>query len=51
MNFKNCDTSNLNKHICKREAQHSENKNYINCEVSILANKIESILNDLEIKE
>ena len=38
--------SNLRKRICKLEAQLSAIKSYVNCEVSILINKIESISND-----
>ena len=45
MNFKNCENNDLTKHICKLEAAI---KSYVNCEVSILANKIEFILNDFE---
>ena len=45
MNFKNCETKNLRKHICKLEAQLSAIKSYVNCEVSVL-NKIKSISND-----
>ena len=48
MNFKNCENNDLKKHISKLEAQLSAIKSYINCEVSILTNKIESISNDFE---
>ena len=48
MNFKICETNKLRKHICKLEAQLSAIKNYVNCEVSILTNKIESISKDFE---
>ena len=48
MNFKNCENNDLKKHISKLEAQLSAIKSYINCEVSILANKNESISNDFE---
>ena len=48
MNFKNCENDDLRKHICKLEAQLSAIKSYVNCEVSILTNKIESISNDFE---
>ena len=45
INFKNCENNDLKKHISKHEAQLSAIKSYINCEVSILTNKIESISN------
>ena len=48
MNFKNCEKNDLRKHISKLEAQLSAVKSYVNCEVSILTNKIESISNDFE---
>ena len=49
MNFKNCKTNNLRKHICKLEIYHlSAIKGYFNCKVSILTNKIEYISNDFE---
>ena len=48
MSFKNCKTSNLRKHICNLEAQLSVIKSYVNCEISILTNKIESVSNDFE---
>ena len=48
MNFKNCENNDLRKHICKLEAQQSAIKSYVNCEVSILTNKIESTSNDFE---
>ena len=48
MNFKNCKNNDLRKHISKREAHLSGIKSYVNCEVSILTNKIESIWNDFE---
>ena len=48
MNFKNCENNDLKKHISKLEAQPSAIKSYINCEVSILTNKTESISNDFE---
>ena len=48
MNFKNCENNDLRKHISKLEAQLSAIKSYVNCEVSILTNKIESISNDFE---
>ena len=48
MNFKNCENNDLRKHISKLEAQLSAIKSYVNCEVSILTNKIESILNDFQ---
>ena len=48
MNFKNCENNDLKKHISKLEAQLSAIKSYVNCEVSILTNKIESISNDFE---
>ena len=48
MNFKICETNKLRKHICKLEAQLSAIKNYVNCEVSILTNKTESISKDFE---
>ena len=48
MNFKNCENNDLRKHISKLEDQLSAIKSYVNCEVSILTNKIESISNDFE---
>ena len=48
INFKNCENNDLRKHICKLEAQLSAIKSYVNCEVSILTNKMESISNDYE---
>ena len=48
MNFKNCENNDLKMHISKLEAQISAIKTYVNCEVSILTNKIESISNDFE---
>ena len=48
MNFKNCENNDLRKHICKLEAQLPAIKSYVNCEVSILTNKIESISNEFE---
>ena len=48
MNFKNCENNDLKKHISKLEAQLSAIKSYINCEVSVLTNKIESISNDFK---
>ena len=48
MNFKNCAYYDLRKHICKLEARLSSIKSYVNCEVSILTNKIESFSNDFE---
>ena len=48
MNFKNCENNDLRKHISKLEAQLYAIKSYVNCEVSILTNKIESISNDFE---
>ena len=48
LNFKNCENNDLRKHICQLEAQLSAIKSYVNCEVSILTNKIESISNDFE---
>ena len=48
INFKSCENNDLNKHISKLEARLSAIKRYINCEVSILTNKIESISNDFE---
>ena len=48
MNFKNCENNDLRKHICKPEAQLSTIKSYVNCEVSILTDKIGSISNDFE---
>ena len=38
----------MRKHICKLDDQLSEMKSYVNCEVSILINKTESISNDFE---
>ena len=48
MNFKNCENNDLKKHISKLEAQLSAIKSYMNFEISILTNKIESISNDFE---
>ena len=48
MNFKNCESNDLKKHISKLEAQLSAIKSYMNFEISILTNKIESISNDFE---
>ena len=48
MSFKNCENDDSKKHISKLEAQLSAVKSYVNCEVSILTNKIESISNDFE---
>ena len=48
MNFKNCENNDLKKHISKLEAHLSAIKSYINCEVSILTKKIESISNYFE---
>ena len=48
MNFKNCENNDLKKHISKLEAQLPAIKSYINCQVSILTNKTESISNDFE---
>ena len=48
MSFKNCENDDLKKHISKLEARLSAVKSYVNCEVSILTNKIESISNDFE---
>ena len=50
MNFKNCENNDLRKHISKLEAQLSAVKSYVNCEVSILTNKIENISNEFEKK-
>ena len=43
MNFKNRENNDLRKHISKREAHLSGIKSYVNCEVSVLTIKIESI--------
>ena len=48
MDFKNYENNDLRKRICKLEAQLSAIKSYVNCEVSIVTNKIESISNDFE---
>ena len=48
MNFKNCENNDLMKDIRKLEAQLYAIKSYVNCEVSILTNKIESISNDFD---
>ena len=48
MNFKNCQNNDLKMHISKLEAQVSAIKIYVNCEVLILTNKIESISNDFD---
>ena len=48
MDFKNYENNDLRKPICKLEAQLSAIKSYVNCEVSIVTNKIESISNDFE---
>ena len=48
MNFKNCENNDLRKHLSKLKAQLSAIKSYVNCEVSVLTNKIESISNDFE---
>ena len=48
MNFKNCENNDLRKHISKLEAQLPAIKSYVNCEILILTNKIESISNDFE---
>ena len=48
MNFKNCENNDLRKRICKLEARPSTIKSYVNCQVLILTNKIESISNDFE---
>ena len=48
VNFKNCETNNLKKHICKLEAQLSAIQSYVNWVVLILTNKCESISNDFE---
>ena len=48
MNFKNCENNDLRKHICKLKAKLYTIKSYVNCEVSILTSKNESISNDFE---
>ena len=48
MNFKNYENNDLRKHISKLEAQLYAIKSYVNCQVSILTNKTESISNDFE---
>ena len=48
MIFKNSENNNLKKHISKLESQLSAIKSYVNCEVSVLTNKIESVSNDFE---
>ena len=48
MNFKNCENNDLRKHICKLKAKVYTIKSYVNCEVSILTSKNESISNDFE---
>ena len=48
MNFKNCENNDLRKQICQHEAQLSSIKSYVNCDVSILTNRTESILNEFE---
>ena len=48
MNFKNCENNDLRKRICNLEARPSTIKSYVNCQVLILTNKIESISNDFE---
>ena len=50
MNFKNCENNDLRKDISKLEAQLPPIKSYVNCEIPILTNKIESISNDFEKK-
>ena len=46
MGLKNCENNDLRKQICQHEAQLSYIKSYVNCEVSILTNRTESILDE-----
>ena len=48
INFKNWENIDLRKHIRKLEAQLSAIKSYLNCEISVLTNKSESISNDFD---